>query len=184
MKKLAVLALLLLIVPSAFALLLEKHNVPMTSTFVTQGYEYALIQGFNRNDQPVSIEHWHMRVMLGQAYAFCEIQPTIVQPGPYTADVEVSCQTRSGLTTFFKKDTTAEISKYVPDNTPANSVSIDKIKLETRPKQPIPFQVTKVTGEAVLEQPSSTAGSLMFLLGIGMILTVAIAIIIASMRQE
>jgi len=184
MKKLAVLALLLLIVPSAFALLLEKHDVTMTSTFIAQGYEYAIIQGFNRNDKPVSIEHWHMKVELGQSYAFCEIQPTIVQPGPYTADVEVSCQTRSGLTSFFKQNTMVQISKYVPDDTPANSVSVDKIRLETRLQAPVPFQVTKVTGEATLSQSASTSGSLMFLLGIGVIVIVAIAVILASLRQE
>jgi hypothetical protein len=184
MKKLAVLALLLLIVPSAFALLLETHDVKMTSTFIAQGYEYAIVQGFNRNDRPVNIEHWHMKVELGQTYAFCEIQPTVVQPGPFMADVEVSCMTRSGLTSFVKKDTIVKISKYVPDDTPANTVTLDTIKIETRPQAPIPFQVTKVTGEATLSQSASTTGSLMFLLGIGVIVIVAIAVILASLRQE
>jgi hypothetical protein len=77
-----------------------------------------------------------------------------------------------------------KISKYVPDDTPANSVSVDIIRLETRPQAPVPFQVTKVTGEATLSQSASTTGSLMFLLGIGVIVIVAITVILASLRQE
>lgn len=183
MKRLAVLAVLLLIVPSAFALIMENHNVQMQSNVIAQGYEYAIVHGVNRNDVPVNIEHWHMRAELNQQSAFCELQPTTVQPGTYTADIEVSCQTRSGLSTFFPKNTIVKIAKYVPDNT-ANSVSIDTIKLETRVQAPTPFQVTKVAGEAVLGQDASGAGNFMFFAGIGAIAVLTIGIILASLMQK
>jgi hypothetical protein len=184
MKKLALLAVLLLVIPSAFALSMETHNVQMTSNLIAQGYEYAIVTGVNKNFVPVNIEHWHMRVDLGQQFAFCELQPTTVQPGPYTADIEVSCQTRTGLTSFFTKNTIVKISKYVADSVPLNSVSVDTIKLETRVKAPVPFQVTKVAGEAILDAQASTAGSLMFLGGIGAIIILAAVIILSSMRRE
>jgi hypothetical protein len=184
MKKLAILAVLLLVIPSAFALVMERYNVQMQSNVITNGYEYAIVSGFNRNDIPVNIEHWHMKVELGQQYAFCEIQPTTVQPGPYMADIEVSCLTRSGLSSFFPKNTMVKIDKYVDESVPANSVSIESIKLETRVKAPVPFQVTKVVGEAVLDANASTAGSLMFLAGIGAIIILAVVIVLSSMRRE
>ncbi len=184
MKKLAILAVLLLVIPSAFAYVMETHSVQMQSNVITNGYEYAIVSGFNRNDIPVNIEHWHMKVELGQQYAFCELQPTIVQPGPYMADIEVSCLTRTGLSSFFPKNTIVKIAKYVEDSVPQNSVSIESIKLETRVQAPVPFQVTKIAGEAILDANASTAGSLMFLAGIGAIIILAVVIVLSSMRRE
>lgn len=184
MRKLAVLAVLLLIVPSAFALILEKQQIPMISNVVTQGYEYAIVQGFNKHSSPITITHWHMNAELGTRYTFCELQPITVQPGPFTADIVVSCLSRTSMATFFPINTIVNMETYVPEGTPPNSILLDSIKLETRVQKPVPFPVTEITGEAVSGQEGTGEGSFIFFAGMGAIALLTMAIILASRKAE
>jgi hypothetical protein len=62
--------------------------------------------------------------------------------------------------------------------------SLDSITIYTKPTVPTPFPVTRVTGESVLEQSGSTAGTFMFIAGICGIAVLAVVIVLASMMQR
>ncbi len=186
MRKLAVLLLALFVIPCVLAeVVKESRTVPMQSTFITQGYEYALIRGVNSLGKPISVQQWNMKAILGPSYAFCEFQPTILQPGAFAVDVATQCQTRSGFTTMYTKGTIVTIETYVPDDVPANSFSIDTVTIETKPTLlTTPFPMTAVTGTYVLEAQPSSTGSFMFFAGIGAIITLAITVILVSLLQR
>ena len=182
MKKLAVLALFLLLIPSAFAVVANTFQVPMQSNLITQGYEFARVQGFNHNDVPMNILHWHLRAELGPSYAICEMQPAPLLPGPFDVDITVQCQTRSQFTTLFPTGSNAVIEAFTPDGVPVN-FNIAKIWIETRPQVPTAIPISTI-GHAVLDEQATKAGSFMFFAGMGAIVLVAIAVILFSRREE
>ncbi len=186
MRKLAVLLLALFIIPCVLAeVVKESRAVPMQSTFITQGYEYALIRGVNSLDRPISVQQWNMKAILGPSYAFCELQPAILQPGAFAVDVATQCQTRSGFTTMYTKGTIVTIETYVPEDVPANSFSIDTITIETKPTLlTTPFPMTAISGTYVLEAQPTSTGSFMFFAGIGAIIVLAITVILVSFLQR
>jgi len=183
MKKLAVLALALLLIPSAFAIVSQTHEALLQTTFITQGYEFARIQGFNQNDMPVSVLRWHMYAELGASHAFCELQPAALPAGPFDVDIVVHCQTRSGFTTLFPTGTRVNIETFAPDGTPENSFKIEKAWIETRPQVPTPFPITPV-GQAIMDEQASSAGTFMFFAGIGAIVILTAAVILLSRQQQ
>ena len=183
MKKLAVLALFVLLIPSVLAIIAQTHKVTMQTTFITQGYEFARLQGFNRNDIPVNVPHWHMTAELGALHAFCEFQPAILPPGPYDVELTVQCQTLSGFTTMFPNGNLVDIETFVADNIPENSFTVEKVWIETRPQLPTAFPISPI-GHAVIEQETSKAGTFMFIAGMAAIAVVALAVVLFSRRKE
>ncbi len=186
MKKLAVLLLALFVVPCALAeVVKESRTVAMQSTLITQGYQYAVITGVNRIDRPITVQQWNMKAILGPSYAFCELQPTILPPGAFALNVATQCQTRSGFTTMYTKGTMVNIETYVPQEVPADSFSIDTITIETKPRLlSVAFPMAAVTGTYASEAQPSSAGSFMFLAGIGAIIILAITVILISLLQR
>ena len=55
----------LLCIPAAFAVTTYTFNTEMQSTLVTQGYQFARIQGVNTANEPIGIISWSMAVNLG-----------------------------------------------------------------------------------------------------------------------
>lgn len=185
MKRLALLLVALLIIPSVLAdVLKESHNVAMKSNLIGQGYKFAKVEGVNRLDVPISVLRWHMRAQVNQLYSACEIQPTTLPPGAFELDTVVQCQTRSGLTVLYPPGTTVTIDTYAPDSIPPASFSITGIKIETRVQQPTPFEATPIAGEAVLEASGDTAGTFMFIAGISAIIILAVIVVLSSIMQK
>lgn len=184
MRKLAVLALALLLVPSAFAVVAQTFQVPMQTSLVTQGYAFARVQGFNHNDVPVNVMHWHLTALLGLSHAFCELQPVPLPPGSFTVDIAVQCQTRSSFTTLFPTGTKVAIEVFSPDGTKPASFVLDKLWVETRAKVPTPFPITPIAGEAVLEEQSSTAGTFLFVAGMAAIVVLTLVVLLFSLRRD
>src|SRR5574341_1917431 len=113
MRMLAVLALAIILLPTAIALSEQTHDVTMQSTLVAQGYSFARVQGFNSEPTSVNILHWHTDAELGLSHAFCEMQPVTLPPGPFDVEIAVQCQTRSGFTTLFPKGTKVKAGTFV-----------------------------------------------------------------------
>ena len=192
MKKLVILLLALFLVSSVFAqnelhitdLIKHSHDVLMKSQFITQGYEFARIQGINRLDTPLVIDHWHMNAQVGPQYSFCEMEPLSIPPGPFDLEITIQCQTRSGFTTMYPPGTYAQVTAYMREEPKEGTHSLDSITIYTKPTVPTQFPVTKVTGKSVLEQNGSTAGTFMFIAGICGIAVLAVVIVLASMMQR
>lgn len=181
MKKLALLALLVLIVPAASAFITAQQQVSLQTPLIRQGYEFAKVQGFNYMDTPLEMQHWHIMLRSGLNKARCEMQDTVIQPGPFTVEVTVQCLTQSGLSAIFPINSKQRVETFVPDDTPEDAFMLDKIWIEARPYQPEPFTV--IVGHAVSEEPS-TAGNFTFLGGIGAIIALAATIILSSLKRE
>jgi hypothetical protein len=182
MKKLAVFALLLMIVPSVLAVVAQTHEVTMQTNFVTQGYEYARVQGMNYNNEELPVLHWHAPVQIGGVFSFCEIQPVNLPPGAFDIELTAYCNTHSGFTVMFPTGTKVKVETFVPDGLNAN-FKVEKLWLESRPKLPTPFPLSTV-GHAVIEERAGTGGSLLFIAGIGAIVVLAAGILLASLRRE
>lgn len=183
MNKLAVLALIVLLVPGVSAIIVHSHQAMMQTNIIKQGYEFARVQGFNYRDTPIDIVHWHLSGETALVRALCELQPTTVPPGPFTADIIVQCQTRSGMTSFFPSQTKAKIESFTSDDIPAGSFTLEKIWIEARAAPATPFPITPI-GHAVLEEESSSTGSFLFFAGIGAIILLTITIILSSSKRE
>ncbi len=183
MRKLAVLALALILIPSVVAIIAQTHEVKMQTQFVTQGYSFARVQGLNYNDVAVNVLHWHMTAELGPNHAFCELQPAPVPPGPFDVEIAVQCQTRSQFTTMFTKATKVKIETFVPDGVPENSLKLENFFIETGPRVPTPFPLTPL-GHAVIEEQANTTGTFMFIAGLSGIVALTIAVIVLSLRRE
>ncbi len=188
MRKLSLILAILMLIPSAIALDIDMakhtHLVPMQTQFITQGYEYARVQGMNKLDKPIIVEHWHLNAELGPMYARCEMEPATLQPGPFDVEIVVQCQTRSGFTNMYPKGTIVTLEGFTKENPLEGTHNIDKIWIEAKPTVPTPFPITRVTGGAVLEEAGSTAGSFMFIAGICAIAIIAIAVVLLAMRKE
>ncbi|MEM4247299.1 MAG: hypothetical protein QXR48_00945 [Candidatus Woesearchaeota archaeon] len=192
MKKPAILLAVLLLLPSALAqaeyqtidLVKHTHDVLMKSQFITQGYEYARIQGINRLDVPLEVKHWHLNAEVGPQYAFCEMEPVSIPPGIIDVEIRIQCQTRSGFTAMYPKGTMVKVTAYMLKEPPEGSHSIESITIYTKPAVPTPFPVTRITGESTVEESTSTAGTFMFIAGIGAIIILAVIIVLASLMQK
>jgi hypothetical protein len=187
MHKLAIVALFILLVPAAFAIVAQTHDVVMQSNLITQGYSFARVQGFNQNNAAVSIDHWHARIELAQSFAFCELQPAVLPPGPFDVEIALQCQTRSGFTTLFPSGTRIKIETFVPEGL-TQPFRVEKLTIITGPRLPTPFPVTPEPGRLVpyviLEEQAGSAGTFMFFAGMGAIVILTLAIMLASRRQE
>lgn len=183
MRKLAVLALALLLVPSAFAIVSQRHEASLLSNFITQGYSFARVQGFNNNNAPVNIVHWHTDIQLGLNRAFCELQPAVLPPGPYDIEIALQCQTGSGFTVLFPSGTKVEIDSFIPDDSPSAAFTVEKLQVITGPRLPTPFPVTAV-GHVVLDESASAAGTFMFFAGVAAIVILAVTVILFSLRRD
>lgn len=188
MRKLSLILAILMLIPSviAFDIDLAKHThlVPMQTQFITQGYEYARVQGMNKLDKPIIVQHWHFNADLGPMYARCEMEPATLQPGAFDIEVVVQCQTRSGMTNMYPKGTVVTLEGFMKENPLEGTHNIDKIWIETKPTVPTPFPITRVTGGAVIEEAGSTAGTFMFIAGICAIAIIAIAVVLMAMMQR
>jgi hypothetical protein len=183
MKKLALFALVLLLIPSAFAVIAQTHDVQFTSSLIGQGYFYAHVQGVNYNSEPVQVVHWHLDAELGLSHAFCELQPVTIPPGPFDVEIAVSCQTRSQFTTLFPKGTRMKIDSFVPDDTGTAGWRAERFSIDAGARVPTPFPITPV-GHVILEEQASTAGTFMFFAGMGAIVVLTIAVILFSFKRE
>ncbi len=182
MKKLAVLALIILLVPTVSAIITHSHTALMQTNIVKQGYEFARVQGVNYRDTPVNIMHWHLSGETALVRALCELQPTIVPPGPFTTDITVQCQTKSGMTTFFPIGTKVKIDSYTPDDTPAGAFTLEKIWIEARVETATPFPISTI-GHAISAEEATAAGSLLFFAGIGAIAVLTFLIIFFCLKH-
>ncbi len=188
MKKLIVLLAVLLLLPSVFAadfeLIKHSHFVPMKSQFITQGYEFAQIKGMNFLSEPLKVVQWNLNAEVGPLYAFCEMEPVSIPPGAFDLEITIQCQTRTGFTAMYPPETLVRIDGYTNEIIPEGSHLINSIYVDTKPRVPTPFPITTVTAAATSETSASTAGSLMFIAGIGAITILAAIIIIAALKQQ
>lgn len=191
MKKLAVLALALVLLPAALAIVTGNYQPALQTTFITQGYEFARVQGVN-NGAAVTVPDWHFTVQLAQNYAACELQPTTLPSGAFTLDLVAQCQTRSGMTAFFKLGARAALEAIFPEGSNPSNVHVDKIWLESRPESPQPFLTAHAIYESIpgraggYRRPARvrSTGGVMFVLGIGAIAALTIAVLLASRKAE
>lgn len=179
MKKLAVLALALVLLPTVLAIVPGNYQPTMQTTFILQGYEFARVQGVN-NGPAVTLPDWHFTVQLAQNYASCELQPTTLPQGAFTLDLVAQCQTRSGMTAFFKLGTRVAMETFFPEGTNPSNILVDKIWLESRPESPQPFP----TAHVIIDRSVGTAGNVMFILGIGAIAALTAAVILVSRKEQ
>jgi hypothetical protein len=184
MKKLAVFALVLLLIPSAFAIIAQTHYVQFTSSLIGQGYFYAHVQGVNLNSEPVQVVHWHLSADLGLSHAFCELQPATIPPGPFDVEIAASCQTRSQFTTLFPKGTKMKIDSFVPDDTPQQpGWRAERFSIDMGARVPTPFPIAPI-GHVIIEEQANPTGTFMFFAGMGAIVVLTIAVILFSLRRE
>ena len=198
MKKsilLSVIALVLL-VPAVFAVTTYTFNTVMQSTLITQGYQFARIQGVNTASQPIGIISWSMSVDLGLSMATCQFQPTFLVPnGPYEVIVPIQCQTRSGMTSLFPTGTTVKTEVHVPDNVNPGSFTVDKVWIETRPQVRSPFPVAPFVqqplsaGFAVRDpiipgRSYRSLSSTLLFAGMGAIVVLTIAVIFFALKRD
>jgi len=182
----------LLMVPAAFAVTTYTFNTVMQSTLVTQGYQFARVQGVNNNNDPIGIVSWRMFANLGLSQATCQLQPTFLVPnGPYEVVVPIQCQTRSGMTSLFPTGTQVQMEVHVPDTVNAGTFTVDKVWIETQPMVRAPFPVAPLlqqplssAGFAVNDQSASSLGSSMLFAGMGAIVVLTIAVLFFSLRRD
>lgn len=175
----------LLIVPAAFAVTTVTFDTVMQSTLVTQGYQFARIQGVNTGNQPIGIISWSMFANLGLSQVNCQFQPTFLVPnGPYEVVVPIQCQTRSGMTTLFPTGTSVKVETHVPDNVQAGTFTVDKVWIETRPQVRTPFPIAPLAGQAVSAQDASSLGSTMLFVGMGAIVVLTLAVLFFSLKRD
>lgn len=191
MKKLAILALALVLLPAVLAIVPGNYQPALQTTFILQGYEFARVQGVN-NGAAATVPDWHFTVQLAQNYASCELQPTSLPSGAFTLDLVAQCQTRSGMTAFFKLGTRVALEAFFPEGTNPSNIVVDKIWLESRPESPQPFLVGHVISENIPGRASAyrrhyrarPTGGAMFILGIGAIAALTIAVLLASRKEQ
>jgi hypothetical protein len=183
MKHIIAFLLALAIIPSVLAVQPQTHNTAMQTTFITQGYSFARVQGINYNDAPVNVLNWRMTAELGALYASCEFQPVPLPPGPFDVRLTINCQTRSGFTTMYTPGTQVKIDTVVPDNTPGAGFQIEKVWVEAGPKLPTAFPLTGQAVRNAGNETNSTA-SWMFFAGMGAITAMTILVLLLSRRKE
>ncbi len=179
MKKLAVLVLALLLIPSVFAVIGPSFKASMQTNLITQGNEFARIQGMNHNSVPVEMLKWSINAELGRLYSFCEMQPTILPPGPFEVEVSIQCQTRSQFTTLYPTGTLIDVRTIVPAEYDS-PFTVERVWITTTPQVPTAFP----TGQAVLVQQASSTGTVLFVAGMAGIIILTLAVVILSLRRR
>lgn len=180
MRKLALLVLALIIIPSVMAIQTDVHNAVMQTQFLNQGYSFARVNGMNFNEGPVDVLHWYMNAELGSNRVTCELQPAQLTPGPFDLEIVIQCQTWSGFTTMFTKNTQVKIETFVEDFKYSQPFSIERISVEAGPRVPTPFPI----GQVIIEEEPSNAGTFVFVAGIAGMVILALAVLLLSLRRQ